>query len=153
IVDLASKVARVRVLHASLFLALRQLLAPRLEERLRGPRALVDHAELGPRGPGRRSVGVLARLRGGLFGLLHQITNARRFLLLGRRIAQRARFLVRELLDLAADLGAERAPAPLERLELARVARHFALEPRRARCEIPRLRDGALDLARRVALR
>ena len=53
-------------------------------------------------------------------------------------LAQRARLLVRELLDLAADFGAQRATAALERLELARVARDLALEPRsRLRREVP----------------
>src|SRR5438477_445999 len=78
---------------------------------------------------------------------------SRGFLLLGRRVTQRARLFVRELLDFASDLRAERAAATLERLELARMARDLPFELRRARGQIPRRRERLLDFRRRVPRR
>src|SRR5690606_28184902 len=58
---------------------------------------------------------------------------------LGRRVAKGARLLLGELLDLTADLRAQRTAAPLDRLELLVVARELSLEPARARRELPHL--------------
>jgi hypothetical protein len=65
-------------------------------------------------------------------------------LVLRRGLAEHPRLLLRELLDLAADLRAQRATAALERLELAHVRGHLALEPRGAVREAPRLLERVL---------
>src|SRR4029077_11240901 len=119
----------------------RQVLAARVEQRLRGSALLVD----APGGPGarRRRLGERIGLgpRRGRAALRDedQLAHPRDLLLHAGRLAQRARLLVGELLDLAPDLRAKRATSPLERFELAGVAGDLALQPCRALGQRPGL--------------
>src|SRR5215831_6555457 len=68
-----------------------------------------------------------------------------------RGVAKGPRFLLCELFHLAADFGAERAAAALERFEPPGVARDLALEPVGSRGEVPRGRKRLEHFRRRVA--
>ena len=154
LVDLTTEILRLRVLHAGLCLTLGERLAARIEERSRSARALEDRTKRGGRSALLRGlIGLRPRRCARALGDLHELAELRGLLLLGRSLAKRARLLVCELLDLTTDLGAKRAPAALERLELARVAGYLALEPRGPRSEVPDLRETRLDLGRHIACR
>ena len=130
LVDLAAQIARRRLARVLLRLVAR-----------RAARASPARSQP-PRRRARRSRGSTPPCRAAASASWRAVARARlgacassprtfsHVLAVGGGLAQHARLLVRELLDLAADLGAERAAATLERLELARVARDLALEAR-----------------------
>src|ERR1019366_10469250 len=88
---------------------------------------LEDDAHL--RGRPGGLIGGLLGLGDALLALQKTLAEAAHFGLLRRQLTERARLFVRELLDLAANLGAERAAAPLERFELSGVAPDPPLAP------------------------
>src|SRR5580658_961436 len=131
--DLTAEVLGLRVLDLSLLLLLGELFTARIDER-EGRSASLEDEACG----GRlclRTDAIRLHLGGSTraFGDDELLFDPDDLFLLGHRVPEGARLFMRQLFDLAPNLSTQRSAAPLERFELARVARHLPLEPRGTR--------------------